>query len=718
MSSTTRIVLGLSLGVATGLFFGEHVRPLQVVADGFVRLLQMSVLPYVTVSLVSSIGSLDMAQAKRLGVRVGLVLAGLWVVALGVALLFPLAFPDVQKASFFSSSMIERRQPFDLVALYIPSNPFHSLANGIVPAVVLFSTMLGVALIGVDSKKTILDLLAVVTHALSRVTRFIVGLTPYGLFAIAAVAAGTLDLAKLQKIELFVVTYAALAAVVGLWLLPGLVGALTPIRHRTIFAAAHDALITAFITGELFIVLPALIDASGDLLRRHDIGPGAEALPDAVVPVSFNFPGVGKLMSLGFVLFAAWYADTPIPVAQLPRLAITGLLTFFGSLNAAMPFLLDTFRIPADTFQLFLMTSVVNARVGTLIAAVHTLAVALLGSCAVHGAIRFDVRRLLTFGLITVALFSAALGGTRLAFSALLRRPYEQDQIVAGMRLSLPSAPAAPNRSSGATDAEPTAVLDRLHTGLPLRVGYTADRLPYAFLNRRGELVGLDVEMAHQLARELQVPVTFVPVTVGGSSDPLADGRCDIVMAGVKVTPLRAARMRFSSPYLDETLGIVVPDDQREEFLEWDTIRARGASLRVAVSNTPYYVEKVRRLLPDARITVVDEGVRAIFSQLDSRYDAAVLGAEMASAWTLLYPRFSVVVPGPDVLKLPLAYALPRNDDAWASFVNTWIMLKQRDGTVDGLYKHWILGQAPSRQTPRWSILHDVLGWGRTADGQ
>ncbi len=55
-----------------------------------------------------------------------------------------------------------------------------------------------------------------------------------------------------------------------------------------------------------------------------------------------------------------------MPVRDYPQLAVTGLLTFFGSLNAAVPFLLDLFRIPADTFQLFLATGVINSRVGTL----------------------------------------------------------------------------------------------------------------------------------------------------------------------------------------------------------------------------------------------------------------------------------------------------------------------------------------------------------------
>ena len=38
----------------------------------------------------------------------------------------------------------------------------------------------------------------------------------------------------------------------------------------------------------------------------------------------------------------------------------------FGNVNAAIPFLLDMLRIPADTFRLFLTSGVVNARFGTL----------------------------------------------------------------------------------------------------------------------------------------------------------------------------------------------------------------------------------------------------------------------------------------------------------------------------------------------------------------
>ena len=39
-----------------------------------------------------------------------------------------------------------------------------------------------------------------------------------------------------------------------------------------------------------------------------------------------------------------------------------------------------------------------------------------------------------------------------------------------------------------------------------VRVGYVEGQAPYSFFNSRGELVGFDVEMAHQLANDLDMP--------------------------------------------------------------------------------------------------------------------------------------------------------------------------------------------------------------------
>jgi len=76
----------------------------------------------------------------------------LWTLALFVVFLFPLMLRPMTTASFFSTTLLEPPRRFDLVELYIPANPFYSLANTIVPAVVLFSLVMGASLIGIAEK--------------------------------------------------------------------------------------------------------------------------------------------------------------------------------------------------------------------------------------------------------------------------------------------------------------------------------------------------------------------------------------------------------------------------------------------------------------------------------------------------------------------------------------------------------------------------------------
>ncbi|HSC13534.1 MAG TPA: cation:dicarboxylase symporter family transporter, partial [Gammaproteobacteria bacterium] len=159
MSFSKQIYVGLLAGIALGLLLGERAAVFDIAATAFVKLLQVTVLPYMTVSLVSNLGRLDYQQARALALRAGSILLCLWAIALVLASLFPLAFPVVESARFFSTTVVEPPTTFDFINLYIPSNPFFSLANNIVPAVVLFSALLGVALIGMENKAVVLEML-------------------------------------------------------------------------------------------------------------------------------------------------------------------------------------------------------------------------------------------------------------------------------------------------------------------------------------------------------------------------------------------------------------------------------------------------------------------------------------------------------------------------------------------------------------------------------
>ena len=67
MTFSRQILVGLVGGILTGLFFGERAAALKWAADGFVKLLQMMVLPYITVSIVASLGSLESAEVAHAG---------------------------------------------------------------------------------------------------------------------------------------------------------------------------------------------------------------------------------------------------------------------------------------------------------------------------------------------------------------------------------------------------------------------------------------------------------------------------------------------------------------------------------------------------------------------------------------------------------------------------------------------------------------------------
>ena len=229
------------------------------------------------------------------------------------------------------------------------------------------------------------------------------------------------------------------------------------------------------------------------------------------------------------------------------------------------------FELPADLFDLFLATGVVNSRFGTMVAAMHTLTVALVGTAAVAGTLSFRRSSLLHYAGVSAALTFLTIGGARLYFVSTLEHEYDADRVLLGMHQFRTSQPAQVFREPPGQRLElfeGESVLDRVRRRGAIRVGYVEGGLPYAFFNASGELVGFDMEMAHVLSDELDVALALVPVPVNPFRlvEQLDGGYCDLVMSGLVVTTRRARDVLFTAPYLDETLAFLVPDHRRSEF--------------------------------------------------------------------------------------------------------------------------------------------------------
>ena len=705
------IFLCMGLGILTGLFFGELVAFLDVVGEVWIKLLQMTVLPYVMVSLIIGLGSLNYSEALLLARKGSVMLLLLWAVTLVVVFLFPYTFPDWESSSFFSAAMTEKRAEMDFLGLYIPDNLFYSLANNLVPAVVLFSIAIGVALIGVERKETALDIMSILLDALTRIANFVVRLTPIGVFAIMASAAGTLSFEEFRRLEIYIYSYIAISLVMSLWVLPGLVTTLTPLRYRDVVGSTKDALVTAFATGSLFVVLPILVEKSKEMIVRYaEDSKTGESAVEVIVPASFNFPHAGKIFTMSFVLFAGWFSGYEVEIKDYPILIGSGITSLFANVNIAVPFMLDLVHVPEDMFQLFITTGVINARFATLLSAMFTLTLTLLGAFSMCGLLKISPPRVLRYIVLTVLLLAATVGGLRTLFSLTMENAYAKDKFISSMQLKETMVPETVYRSQPPTIELPPdgTRLDAIVGRGFLRACYLENAIPISYTNSDNELVGLDIEYLHILAFDLKVSLELVPTTLTAINQHLNEGYCDIGTSQ-SMTPEGALNGAFSTPIRYTTFALLVKDHNRAAYSTKESIFQLEAP-RVGIQPLPYYIDLINRILPQGQLTTI-ESPGTFISDYSDEVDAMLIMAEEASAWSLLYPQYAAVIPKPVTRKVPIAFPLPQNEESLDDFMKIWLELKKHDGSIQKSYDYWVLGKQSEHKVPRWSVIRNVLYW-------
>jgi Na+/H+-dicarboxylate symporter len=613
--------------------------------------------------------------------------------------------------------MTEPRQAFAFADLYFPSNPFHALANAIVPAVVLFSSAVGIALISVPEKAKVLSVLHVANEAIVRVTRFVIDLTPIGVLAIAAVAAGTMEPEMLVRLEVYFITFGVAALLLAFVILPLTVTAVTPFSYREVVAIAKDALLTAFIANSVFIVLPLLIERARELMQRHGLlSDEAASSAEIIVPILFNFPNAGRLLTLLFVPFSAWLVGAPLPAWEYPGLFLAGVFSYFAKAQVALPFLMDLVAVPHDAFQLYIPTTIITGKFDSLVAGMNLLVFALLGAGAVSGFLVFDKRRIARALILVVGALVVAIVGTSALLAGMIDTTYRKDQVLKNMHLQREPLPAVVHQAppAAAPGMGVVPALERIRARGTLRVGYIQDLMPYTFVNARGELVGFDVEMAGRLARDLGVGrLEFVPTDWASMPGLLGNGAIDVMMS-VPYAVYWLKELRFSVPHTDGIYGFAVRDERRHEFATLEAIRQRkGLTIGIPVS-VDFMQERIRNYLGPVDATFVAiSSPRDYFEGRRPDIDALFGRAEVAAAWSLLYPEYSVVVPQPVVYRAPAGVAVSRENPDLADFVNNWLVIQQASGTVQRAQDYWVLGRGAEEKKARWSILRDVIGVGK-----
>ncbi|MGG1658266.1 L-cystine transporter [Brevibacillus sp. NRS-1366] len=265
VSFSKRVFVGLGVGILFGLIlqfiFGTKSDVLKttmdwynIVGKGYVKLLQMIVMPLVFISIVSAFTKMKLSNniGKISSLIIGL-LVGTTAVAAAIGIASTLAF-NLDGSQFQQGDaetarigQVEQRlgeiQNMTLpqkVLELLPVNPFLDL-TGDRPtstiAVVIFAAFIGIAYLGIKKKNPEqADLFAKIVDTfhtvIMRVVTLILRLTPYGVLAIMTRVAATSDYNAIWQLGKFVVaSYVALAIMFIVHLLLLAFAGLNPITY-------------------------------------------------------------------------------------------------------------------------------------------------------------------------------------------------------------------------------------------------------------------------------------------------------------------------------------------------------------------------------------------------------------------------------------------------------------------------------------------------------
>jgi polar amino acid transport system substrate-binding protein len=156
-----------------------------------------------------------------------------------------------------------------------------------------------------------------------------------------------------------------------------------------------------------------------------------------------------------------------------------------------------------------------------------------------------------------------------------------------------------------------------------LIVGTYSTSPPLAYVDDDGNLVGFEIDLAHQIAKDLlgdPNKVEFVVLQSDGRFPAALSGKIDFGLCSTTVTPDRAVRIAFTYPYIDSASTVLVRKDAGIKTLaDLDNSKFAYAILNVppAIARTKEVMPNVRQLLldsPSALFLAVKTGRAQAFS--------------------------------------------------------------------------------------------------------
>ncbi len=265
VSFSKRVFISLGLGAVYGIVLqsiygidGEVLKNTltwtNLVGNGYVRLLKMIVMPLIMVSITSAIINLkDNKSLNKISTNIIFVLIGTTAISAIIGIFMALTFKldatnfnlgekEIKRGEYLISKLEEvKSKPVTETLLeIIPTNPFLSMTGTektSTLSVVLFSVLVGIALLGIKEKKpketeVFINMINSSHAVVMRLVTLILRLTPYGILSLIANVTATSNAKEILSLLKFVVaSYVGLLLILIVHLIILLLKGLNPLTY-------------------------------------------------------------------------------------------------------------------------------------------------------------------------------------------------------------------------------------------------------------------------------------------------------------------------------------------------------------------------------------------------------------------------------------------------------------------------------------------------------
>jgi polar amino acid transport system substrate-binding protein len=213
----------------------------------------------------------------------------------------------------------------------------------------------------------------------------------------------------------------------------------------------------------------------------------------------------------------------------------------------------------------------------------------------------------------------------------------------------------------------------------------------------KGELTGLDVDLARLLADYLKVKPRFLfPDDYEEHIPKLLAGEADIIIAAMTRTPERGLRVNFTEPYFEVSQAALVRRDRvgRDDQSYFDLVGIKA--LKVGVKQHTTIESFARELFPKDAIKPYASHAEAVDGLARGEVDATVHDSPFVRVWEKAHPELSgrIKALSAPTTKEYYGFAIRKGDPDFLPWLNLFIAQTQIDGSME-LLKHRYLVEMP-----------------------